>query len=337
MANLETVVSNTLVPHAAFEKALRRVKQCFRYSKGRSEATCVLVCGESGTGKSRVLAEVYEENTPFRNAGGVEAPILRITLPSKPSSKGLAEEMLNALGDPLFDRGTERAKTARLRKLVESTKTKSVMIDEFQHFQDRSSLHVIQTAADWLKTLVDQTGLGLVVAGLPRCVAVLMQNEQLRRWFMAPVHMPRFSWANGDDQEEFCAILGAFQESLSAHFDIPPIGAEEMGFRAYCATGGLIGYVTKLLQQAVCNAIDDRRKIITLMHLAEAHAESICDDATLPAEPNPFSRRFIARPTEELLKRVSSIGAEAVPEPARVSRRSRSPPQVPLNHVLSAR
>jgi hypothetical protein len=331
------IVDNTLVPHAAFEKAVRRIKQCYRYADSNSEGSHVLICGEAGTGKSRVLNELLEQNPPKRTADGLEIPILKFTLASRPTTKGLAEDMLRAIGDPLSEKGSESTKTGRLIELTKRTKTRAVMIDEFHHFQDAASHKVIHMAADWLKLYSDEARVCLFVAGLPRAMSVIKQNEQLERRFLAPVRMPRFLWNNDDHREEFCAILASFEESLSTYFQVPPIGAETMAFRFYCGTGGLIGYVTKLLRKAVRNAIDDERKTITLAQIEVAHMESIGDEEDSANIINPFSRRFVATPTEDLLEKVNRIGAQVLPQPpSRSARRAKSPPGLSLNHVLAA-
>ena len=106
-----------------------------------------------------------------------------------------------------------------------------VMIDEFQHFVDKGSNKIMHNAADWLKVLVDDCHVALVVAGLPTCQAVLERDEQLSGRLLAPMFMPRFDWHNKSEREEFEAILGAFHESISSYFDLPALDSPEMAFR----------------------------------------------------------------------------------------------------------
>lgn len=236
--------------------------------------------------------------------------------------------------DPKFGSGTENHRTSRLGVLMQSAGTRMVMIDEFQHFYDKVSHRVAHHVADWLKILVDNSRIALVVAGLPSCLAVLEQNEQLGGRFLSPVVMPRFLWTDDDHREEFIGIVGAFQESLGGHFDIPRLDAAEMAFRLYCGTGGLVGYLTKLLRQAVWDALDDDRRVIQLEHLAVAHHNSVWNRERLSGVENPFDRSFIPYPTEDLLTKISTIGRPIIEVPA--PRRVRARQLAGIRQVLSA-
>jgi hypothetical protein len=301
-------VESTLVPHTAFQQATARVEQCFNYSGDAGEPICIAVVGESRTGKSRVLEECFANHPPKRSPDGLCVPILRVKTPSKPTVKGLAELMLQSMGDPRFHAGTENSKTIRLQTLMRNAGTRMVMIDEFQHFFDKGSRKVMYHVADWLKILVDDTNVALVVAGLPDCRAVLDQNEQLAGRFLSPILMPRFNWKIDDHREEFIGILSAFQESIGARFDMPALDSEDMAFRCYCGTGGLIGYLTKFLRQAVWNALDGSRTTISLEDLANAHVQAVWVRSGLPEICSPFGRSFVAFPDEKLLARILSIG-----------------------------
>jgi hypothetical protein len=244
--------------------------------------------------------------------------------------------MLRAMTDPKFDKGTENGKTERLRTLMRNAETRMVMIDEFQHFYDKGSQTVMHHVADWLKILVDDSKVALVVAGLPSCAAVVDQNEQLAGRFLAPIRMPRFDWRVDVHREEFLGILGAFQESLGQYFDLPALDSPEMAFRCYCGTGGLIGYVTKFLRQAVWNAIDEGRKVISLEDLARANDEAVWATDGLTDSTSPFSRRFAPLPSEHLLSRIARIGTPTQEVATSKESRRRSVPSHTVREVLAA-
>jgi hypothetical protein len=191
--------------------------------------------------------------------------------------------------------------------------------------------------ADWLKILVDDSNVALVVAGLPTCQAVLDQNEQLAGRFLSPIFMPRFEWSNDEHRDEFIGILGSFQESIGEHFDLPALDSLDMGFRCYCATGGLMGYLTKFLRQAVWNAIDSQRKTISLADLAHAHTQAVWRREGIAGLRNPFDHAFLSSPNEDLLAMVRQIGVpkeEALSKRGRVSYTRQS---VSAHQVLCAR
>lgn len=309
-------IDQILVPHTSFLMAKTRLEQHFEASRTSEEPIGLAIVGESRSGKSRVLDHVTRQNPKIRSENGLQVPILSITTPSKPTVKGLVEELLHAIGDPLWNRrASEIEKTERLIVLLAKAKTTMITIDEFQHFYDKSSHKIQHHVADWLKTLVDRARIALVVAGLPSCMAVISQNEQLSGRFMGAIHMPRFDWVMENDRLEFMAIMDAFQEMLP-DYDLPPLDSEAMAFRFYCATGGLIGYIAKILRQAIWDASFEERKIITLEHLASAFDKSVWKKTSSDLV-NPFTGDFNAMPTKHMIVMAKSIGVAEDELPAR--------------------
>jgi hypothetical protein len=328
------LIDNILVPHGAFQTAQRRIGQCFSYVEaGASEPVCIALIGESRTGKSR-CAEVFSKKHPtVRLDDGMRVPILCITIPSKPTVPALAELALQALGATDWEKGTENAKTTRLELLMKKCQVLALVLDEFHHFYDKSSQKVQHHVADWLKNLVGKTKVALIVSGLPSLKAVIDQNEQLAGRFMAPIHMPRFDWLNDEHRAEWFAILGAFSEGISPHFEMPELDSDDMALRVYCATGGLMGYLTNTLRQAVWNAVARDTKVITLKDLEVAHRDVIWSHARLSHLPNPFDRKCLVYPSAEILAQTRLIGVVDLPEePVPAPRRRR-----PIASVLASR
>jgi hypothetical protein len=149
-------------------------------------------------------------------------------------------------------------------------------------------------------------------------MAVINQNEQLRGRFIAPIYIPRFTWDSEENREEFMACLEAFQKALD-RFDFPELGSDEMAFRFYCATGGLIGYVAKILHEACLNAQlsfkQGEKLTISLSDLAEAYNQALWKDCEV-SKINPFDTEFDATPSDYLIKLAKQIGV-ASPEPAK--------------------
>jgi hypothetical protein len=308
MNDIKNIVENTLIKHTAFENASIRLNQCMKYARDSSEPICIAVIGESRTGKSRALEEFYIQHLPYRIEDGLYVPILFVKTPSKPTVKGFVELMLREIGDPRAESGTENSKTNRLKVLMMNAGTKLVVIDEFQHFYDKGTHSVMHYLSDWLKILVDDTKCCLVVAGLPNCSAVLDQNEQLKGRFLAPITLPRFDWEKPEQRNQLIAILSAFQESIGNYFEIPKFDSEEMAFRFYCATGGLIGYLSKILRQAVWNGLDNDVRKITLNDLQIAHRESIYISEGITQLRSPFHSKFNTSSDQENLLNARSIG-----------------------------
>jgi hypothetical protein len=330
------IVDSLLVPHTMFERAHTRIAQCFKVMSKANDPMGIAVIGESRTGKSRVLEHFEHAHPPVRTEAGLRVPFLRVKVMANPTVKGLATLLLHALRDPKHDKGTEIVLTLRLQTLIKELGTVVLAIDEFQHFQDKSTHKLQHEVADWLKVLIDETRVGLIVTGLPNCMAVIRQNEQLAGRFMSPVVMRRFDWKDDGDRADFIAILVAIRDELQP-FQMPDIGSELMAFRIYCATGGLIGYVIKLLKQATWNALDANTYDIPLPALATAYRDAILgEELRLLAKPNPFEIPLESLDADLLIAQAKQIGLpeEAPPKPPR----SKKPPVEPkVGEILTTR
>lgn len=322
------LIDRILVPHEAFSEAQRRLQQCYDYADDDArEPVCMALIGESRTGKSRCIERFRSANQPVRTPNGRVVRVMHLLVPSQPTVKSLAGLGLRELGAVDWDRGSETSKTSRLTILMHECGVRALVLDEFHHFFDKASQKVQHNVADWLKNLVSETNVTLVVAGLPSLEAVVDQNEQLAGRFLTPVNLIRFDWTDSNHRSEWVSILCSFNDVLSRYFDLPSLGSDSMAFRLYCATGGLIGYLAKVLRQAVWDAIDDNRQKITMGHLRVAHEHAVWKTKRLDeGEISPLSEKWMAIATPELLARTKMIGVKVEPEVVPpTSRRTRTP------------
>lgn len=270
----------------------------------KSDSTCIAILGESRSGKTRILEHFEMKHQATRTSGGLITPIVKIKVHSKPTVKSLAQELLYSLGDEMYDKGTEYDKTIRLRRLLSAAKTKVIMLDEFQHFYDQGSRKVQYSVADWLKNLIDETRIGLVVAGLTTSISVIKSNVQLVRRFHKPIELKRFDWFNNNEKNEFRNILHTIQEALEP-LSFPDLSSNDLAFRIYIATDGLMGYVIKLFREVAINVINNGRLTVTLDDLYVAYKLTIWD--TFNQSTNPFSKSFNTGPTTMAHRDISRL------------------------------
>jgi hypothetical protein len=328
-----TIVERKLISHSAFVAGLDRLEDCFRYAAGKAEAEGIAVIAPSGAGKSTLLATLAMNHEPFRSPDGMVVPILNIRVPANPTVKSLQTIIINALGESGSQRGTEGEKDRQVRVLLKKTGNRMIMLDEFQHFYDRGTRRIMIHVTDWLKGLIDDTRSTIVVAGLPEAQLVIEENPQLERRFLAPIQLPQFDWANVDDREEFLGILKEFHNTIAQEFETPVLFSEEMGFRFWSATNGLIAYLVKLLRHALRKAAIEERNVIRLADFAIARKASIWLGKWPAGMPKPFDAEFDLVPkvgTLDLVRRMGKINERVqVPAP-----RSAKKPQKQSNHVL---
>ncbi len=155
-----------------------------------------------------------------------------------------------------------------------------------------------------MKILLYETDVNIVAAGLPYCRRVFETNKQLKRRFRTPIELPRFDWSIEEDRLTFRSILNTFQEQL-APFNFPDLASDDMSFRFYCATGGLLGLLSNIFTEAIENAIDNEQFDITFKDIEIAFLDSIFDlDIQII---NPFTHNFDATPSTEIVNSVKQI------------------------------
>jgi hypothetical protein len=80
-----------------------------------------------------------------------------------------------------------------------------------------------------------------------------------------------------------------------------------------CATGGLIGYLTKVFRQAIRNAVAKKNGHVTLADLYVAHHECTWHELGTNVILRPFSPDFRLEATTDVVTRVLRIGSEVTP------------------------
>ncbi len=312
---------NSMIYHGWFDIGMQHLNRCYEGALDQSDTRGLAIIGESGTGKTSLINHFVSTHPEYRDKEGAKVHIVSAMVPPKPTVKGLAELILFYLGDPLFDKGTESSKTLRLITLLKGASTKMLVLDEFQHFVDQGSSKIQHHVADWLKMVVDESEVCLVVTGLPYCIHVIQTNSQLKRRIQKPILLPRFDWMIDSHREQFIAIIDAMRESMTG-MEFPDLTDEGMAFRFYCATGGLIGRLANLFIEVAQNAFDNKKWGITLPALKKAANDASYD--LLNDMINPFDKKASTEATDEIISMVKRIGIKEEMEPNRIIRRRKA-------------
>jgi hypothetical protein len=324
---------NVTIKHAAFTYASERIEMAQARKNKREEPVCLALLGESGAGKSFLIDYLEYNNLRVETDDGMVIPLVRASVPSKPTIKNVAEEILSKL-DPDDPRRsyTESQITKRIEDLMDECDTDVIVLEEFQHFYDRTTETVWEHAADWLKRLIEvkkkknHTRRMLVVSGLKQSMDVILQNSQLRRRFKAPLFLPCFSWRDPKQRAEFAACYNGFEDVIKKHFSMPDVKENKMYFRCYCATGGLIGYLKALLHEVVEYAIKSNKKELGLKDFDAAFDRFLFSNREIKITYRPFNESFSTTPTDDILNQAFLIGTPPVPEVARRRKRALSAP-----------
>jgi len=324
------LVEKVFVRYPRLKTLHQKIDFCRTYSKIAAEPECMLITGAQGIGKT-TLIEWYVGDFLIRELPEKRVvPILTVLVPSPATVKGLATEMLKSIGDPAADRGTVSSITLRLRKFLVGCEVELIVLDEFQHFDDRNSKGVLKIVSDWLKNLLNQTKVPIVLVGMPGFESVLdaKGNEQLKRRFSNREQIEPFSWQGPKEIQEFRQLLKKIDDELPLLTD-SHLADFATAFLIYKATNGVINYVMKLLRRAARIAIECGLNRIDHPVLADAYEQVLAKE--FMQRPNPFLVASNESQVKPLAKRtVPTIGATS----KRIKPRKR---RADLSDVLSTR
>lgn len=281
------LVENLYIYYPRLNRLITKIERCHRFSKVSAEAECMLILGETGTGKTTLFRR-YEQRFPrFETKTGTTVPVLSASIPVPATIKSLVTRLLIRLGDPMAERGTTVSQTHRLQLLLGYCGSEILILDEFQHFIDRDSKKILQTASDWLKDVINETNIPVVLIGLPHSSDILTANPQLKRRFSTKERLAPFEWDDTKGRREFRKFLRILDNQLPLA-ECSNLADEELAFRFYCATGGLISRVMKIVRYAVGLTLRRGSERLTLEVLAESYAERLSESG--PGIFNPFEQ-----------------------------------------------
>jgi type II secretory pathway predicted ATPase ExeA len=267
--------------------ALNAIGNCHSHAKLSKESEGILIQGDTGAGKTTVV-KLYMQDYPRSVTEVVTmVPVLYATVPVPATCKSLVTALLTAIGDPAAERGSQISQTLRLKRYMEACKVELLILDEFQHFQDRDSLKLLKTVSDWLKVLMDETGVPIVLAGLPYSHTILdaENNEQLRRRFALRIELESFCFNTSRERQDFRRFLNIIDEKLplAEKSDLADPGT---ALCIYEATDGVVAHVMKLVRRATVIAVESNREKLTVEILSLAYEQRLA--ANNPGKPNPF-------------------------------------------------
>lgn len=281
----KNLLGKIYILYPRLSKILESMAFCYEQSKYFPEPECLFIEGRSGVGKTTMYKYYMQQFPKEETNEGRVVPILfaRIQVPATVSD--LVTELLTNLGDPAAEIGTVGSRARRLRKLIERCRVRLIILDEFQHFIDRDSQKILKTISDWLKNLIEDTKVPVILIGMPGSDAVLDANDQLNRRFSAREILDPFKWKTVEQKNEFRSFLKMLDEKLPLTEEAY-LAEETLAFRFFCASRGVVGIVIKIIRRASIIALQEGKENISLEILAEAYDKVI--RRKIKKKLNPF-------------------------------------------------
>ena len=278
--------SKLIVLHPRFREAVALLEHCRTASKHGSEPTCGALLGTSGVGKTSVVDHYRRQYPTVETETATCQPVLKVTLQPDASPKGIAADLLMALGDPAWSRGTLQTQTNRAVKLLRHCGVELIVMDEFHHLFDMDRAKVMTKASQWLKVLIVNTGIPVVVCGMPEAEYVLSAEHTERR-FKQRLTLRCFTWRTPQGQREFCGMLKKLDDALPLA-ESSGLSDSALAGRFYLACRGVPDYLMTLVRGAVAEAIARKNERILMDDLARIYERCLAHQRVLAEQANPF-------------------------------------------------
>lgn len=231
-----------------------------RDTADHAEATCVILKGEQGTGKSGFLKHYESVHRAGRVDGSYVRPVVYVSLQSATTTLGVAKILLKKLMGDTHLSGTHVDLTIRVKTQIEQQKVQLILIDEFHHVVEMGGKHTISKCADWVKELVKTTGISLCMCGIPKVESIVEANAQLRSITPYRFKLEQYEYEVPQDRLAFRRFLAQLDHALP--FNKPcGLGDLDMSLALFAITQGNLRTLIRLVREnpRMSRSIDARR------------------------------------------------------------------------------
>lgn len=291
IAQLETIFAKT----QQLNEIIEDIEEAILVGKASnyvSQPISTLILGLSGVGKTTLMEHFKSKypQTVYRDDEKEQEiiPIVSTTLTDDKNPRAAPGKMLRDIGDPLKgEKGTRSVLGDRYVGLTKDLETKCIFIDEFQHAFSVSNDNQKAGAADWIKNLINQSKIPVVLFGMPWCLDIIKRSSEMSNRFDNIHHIDTF----GREEESFAEwieLLRQIDEQLpfdnKANLDDP-----QFALRLMTLTGGnLSKLMKKVIKPAARKAIFANENSLGVHRLLAAARKHL----GVPEEYNPLSNNI---------------------------------------------
>jgi len=214
-------------------------------------ARTYLLVGDSGAGKSTILKRFWKRHAAVSEEFRERMDVVYSEVPAAATRPGTMRAILTALGVEVNSRATEADLTRILVHHLREMGVRVLVLDEAQHLVDSQTGRFAYATADWFKSLAN-SGIALVIAGLPEAALAYDQNVQLERRSMGSQRLRGFEW-DGDDEGEWMILLGGLVSKVPLA-DTSCLLTGDIPHRLHMTTDGYLGRLVDFLSMVIMEA-----------------------------------------------------------------------------------
>ncbi len=280
---MDTVIASRPFIKSPFIADMIKLFDTLRYKKQQfGVASCLLLTGESGSGKS-ALAKYYVTHNPVvEEEERTHIPVLHFELKAISTPLEFLRSLLIAIGDPQQGMGARNQGELydRLITLIRVVGIELLILDEIQMIIERRSAKVVTGIADIFKDLIKDTEIPIVFMGMPWSKYLVDSNQQLKRRIAYRRVIPPFRVSQKNERDNYRRLL----KMLSSAYQIPrEMKLEDISttYRVFAATRGNLSATASLIGDVyMLSEMED--KAIDLSLFAEVVRSYGLDDSVNP-------------------------------------------------------
>jgi len=239
------------ISHSRYDIALNQMLEAIDLAG--SDGVCIPFLGPSRVGKSDLMLGVESKITKLRSGPGYMIPspdFLTGEISPKPNDSEIYASIIRTMGRVGANPKLALLKD-RMYDLLEQRDVRIVALDECSHCAEPGVNLTRRAAADHFKTIVDRSGVILILMGLPKFQRLIDENEQFAARSMATIELQPYRWTNPDDREEFTTVIYTIFEYLEERGFSLEFDWNDMTRRLFAASGGRVAMVIELLEVAI--------------------------------------------------------------------------------------
>ncbi len=251
----------------------------------------MILYGEPGVGKSAILdtyvSSYLDSCENLETDELTREPIIKISIPSKPTINSLIVEMLEAVGHSNLS-GTQSALNVRLREFIKSQGVELLIFDEFQHLLREQAQTSTRNVLNYIKTLMDDTKVAVVMAGIPEGRnAIKAYDELFQRMTFEQAEIQTYNLKLKASCIEFVEFMHSIELILAgAGVKIISLTNKTMLQRVWLASNGRVRLIERLIAKVLEKT--DLTKTVNISHFERIYEKNKMNPK-LGDTFNPFS------------------------------------------------
>lgn len=246
---LRIAIENCELQHPLFLEQYTALRQRIDDALDGGASRIERVIGPSRAGKSMLL-QALQRNFPETKVNNRrQIPVLVMPIPTPASPLLLPSSVLTALGLPVPRKINAGAMGNRALDQLTLAGTRVILVEEANHLVDTGTRVPPRASGDWFKMLADARNITLIFFAVPRLERLFEHNEQLRMRASAPRWLLPYDSRIPDQLQAFHACVATYAHLFKESGFPIEISARALTFQCYLVSGGLIGVLSRFMQE----------------------------------------------------------------------------------------